>query len=133
MHNPHCLLFQAALVSLALYVLQHPGTLAETRVLAKKLVRAILDDPDTVQQVCETGAVLLLPSVLLLEQRGSLFFFFETNALQVVVANSIYQGKNAGGAWLTHAGTGTYTMFSFVVHGFVWCVGDGVRTAKLLR
>lgn len=45
------LLFQAALVSLALYVLQHPGTLAETRVLAKKLVRSILDDPDSVQQV----------------------------------------------------------------------------------
>eukprot|EP00752_Nemacystus_decipiens_P012697 g11249.t1 len=44
---------QAALVSLALYVLQHPGTLAETRVLAKKLVRSILDDPDSVKQVTD--------------------------------------------------------------------------------
>lgn len=42
---------KAALVSLALYVLQHPDTRAETKVLAKKLVKAILDDPDTVLQV----------------------------------------------------------------------------------
>ncbi|CAM9362048.1 unnamed protein product, partial [Sphacelaria rigidula] len=42
---------QAALVSLALYVLQHPETLRETIVLGKKLVQAILDDPETVQQV----------------------------------------------------------------------------------
>ncbi|CAM9240215.1 unnamed protein product, partial [Hapterophycus canaliculatus] len=44
---------QGALISLALYVLLHPDTLAETKVLAKKLVRAILDDPDTVQQVTD--------------------------------------------------------------------------------
>ncbi|CBJ31519.1 conserved unknown protein [Ectocarpus siliculosus] len=44
---------QAALVSLALYVLQHPDTRAETKVLAKKLIKAILDDPDTVLQVTD--------------------------------------------------------------------------------
>lgn len=97
-----CLLCQAALVSLALYVLQHPGTLAETRVLAKKLVRSILDDPDSVQQVCELvllkavgGAMLVYSitplwslgvrqlSVVSLQLLGAFFFFFlfETHAL----------------------------------------------------
>ncbi|CAM9637026.1 unnamed protein product [Ascophyllum nodosum] len=42
---------QAALISLALFILQHPETLDETIVLAKKLVQAILDDPESVQQV----------------------------------------------------------------------------------
>lgn len=51
MYHVYCSVVKAALVSLALYVLQHPDTLAETLVLGKKLVRAILDDPETIQQV----------------------------------------------------------------------------------
>lgn len=42
---------QAALVSLALYILQHPDTLREVIVLGKKLVQAILDDPESVEKV----------------------------------------------------------------------------------
>lgn len=51
---------QAALVSLALYVLQHPETLGETIVLGKKLVQSILDDPDTVQQVSKKSAYIYI-------------------------------------------------------------------------
>ena len=42
---------QAAVASLALYVLQHPDSLGESQVLAKKLVKAVLDNPETVEQV----------------------------------------------------------------------------------
>ncbi|CAN0230013.1 unnamed protein product, partial [Discosporangium mesarthrocarpum] len=42
---------QAALVSLAVHVLQHPDTLGEVNILAKKLVKAILADPETLEQV----------------------------------------------------------------------------------
>ena len=44
---------QAAVMSLALYVLQHPDTRAECLVLAKKLVKAVLDDPESVEQVTD--------------------------------------------------------------------------------
>lgn len=55
---------KAALVNLALFVLQHPDTLAETEVLARKLVKSIVDDADTVQQVWITlGGIFGVPSV----------------------------------------------------------------------
>lgn len=63
-------------MNLALYVLQHPDTLEETIVLGKKIVRSVLDDPESVQQVIRmpsvvgirmlsTAVVLLLSTVVI--------------------------------------------------------------------
>eukprot|EP00904_Undaria_pinnatifida_P011892 jgi/Undpi1/7833/HiC_scaffold_23.g10306.m1 len=50
---------QEALVSLALYILQHPDTLNETHLLVQNLLKTILGDAETVAQLVETALMVL--------------------------------------------------------------------------